>query len=57
MKQNRNTLIENDDEFQSIIKELIENDTVQQMKKFKQHYETTCFEHCLNSSLLLLFNL
>ena len=46
MKQNRNTLIENDDEFQSIIKELIENDTVQQMKNFKQHYETTCFEHC-----------
>ena len=42
MKQNRNTLIENDDEFQSIIKELIENDTVQQMKNFKQHYETTC---------------
>ena len=50
MKQNRNTLIENDDEFQSIIKELIENDTVQQMKNFKQHYETTCFEHCYTAA-------
>lgn len=35
-----------DEEFQMIIKELINNETVQQMKKFRQHYETTCFDHC-----------
>ena len=46
MKTNIETLIENDTEFQNIINELITNDTVQQMKNYIQHYETTCFEHC-----------
>ena len=46
MKPNIETLIENDKEFQDIINELITNDTVQQMKNYIQHYETTCFEHC-----------
>ncbi len=39
-----------DIEFQEIIKPLIANETVQQMKNFKQHYETTCFEHCYMAS-------
>ena len=39
-------LIDNDAEFQSIIKELISNDTVKQMKNYRQHYETTCYDHC-----------
>lgn len=34
------------EEFQSIIEELINNHTVQKMKNYKQHYETTCFDHC-----------
>lgn len=46
MKPNIETLIEDDKEFQDIINELITNDTVQQMKNYIQHYETTCFEHC-----------
>ena len=46
MKPNIETLIENNTEFQNIINELITNDTVQQMKNYIQHYETTCFEHC-----------
>jgi len=36
----------NNEEFQEIIKELIANNTVQQMKNFRQHYNTSCFEHC-----------
>ena len=36
----------NDSEFLDIINELISNQTVQQMKNFRQHYETTCFDHC-----------
>ena len=40
------SLSENDEEFQSIIKDLITNDTVQDMKKYSQHYETNCFDHC-----------
>lgn len=37
-------------EFQSIIKDLIENETVQQMKNYRQHCDTDCFEHCYTSS-------
>ena len=36
----------NNKEFASIIEELICNKTVQEMKNYRQHYETTCFEHC-----------
>ncbi len=39
-----------DNKFIYIIKDLIENETVQKMKNYKQHYETTCFEHCLTAS-------
>ena len=47
MRQYIEELIKKDNEFNNIIRPLIENDTVQQMKNFKQHYETTCFDHCL----------
>ena len=46
MKEYIKELSEKDDEFQQIIKPLISNSTVQEMKKYKQHYETSCFEHC-----------
>ena len=39
---------QSDKEFQLIIKDLIDNETVQEMKKYRQHYETSCFEHCYN---------
>lgn len=39
-----------DKDFINIIKPIIENDTVKQMKNYKQHYETTCFDHCLTTS-------
>ena len=43
-------IIDKDIEFQNIIKELIENETVKQMKQYRQHYETTCFDHCYTVS-------
>ena len=46
MKDYIKHLMENDEEFQEIIKPLITNDTVLQMKNFRQHYETSCFDHC-----------
>lgn len=46
MKQYIKELSSNDEEFQQIVGELINNETVQQMKNFRQHYETTCFDHC-----------
>ena len=39
MKEYIKELSEKDDEFQQIIKPLISNSTVQEMKKYKQHYE------------------
>ncbi len=38
----------NIEEFDLIIEDLISNETVQKMKSYKQHYDTSCFEHCKN---------
>lgn len=45
-----NNLTPQDIEFNFIINDIITNTTVLQMNNFKQHYETSCFEHCLNVS-------
>ena len=37
-----------DSEFEEIIKDIVSNETVLQMKNYKQHYDTNCFEHCKN---------
>ena len=42
--------INNDEEFLEIIRPLIENETVQEMKKYRQHYETSTYDHCLQAS-------
>lgn len=42
----------NDHEFQKIIQELIENEDVQQMKNYIQHFNTDCYEHCYNVAYL-----
>ena len=42
--------IENDSDFMNIVGDILENKMVQQMKNYRQHYETTCFEHCLIAS-------
>lgn len=39
--------IYNNKEYISIVEEIINNQTVQKMKKFRQHYNSSCFEHCL----------
>lgn len=33
-------------EFYTTIQDLISNETVQKMKQFRQHYDTTTYEHC-----------
>lgn len=38
-------------EFQSILKDILENDTVRKMYNFRQHYDTTCFDHCFKVAL------
>lgn len=42
--------IKNDKDFMNIISDIIENKTVQEMKNYRQHYQTSCFEHCLVAS-------
>ena len=34
-------------EFYEITKDLMYNPTILQMKKYKQHYDTDCYDHCL----------
>lgn len=46
MKTKTEILSKENTEFQNIIKELVLNDVVQQMKNFTQHYSTTRFDHC-----------
>ncbi|MBQ9658598.1 MAG: HD family phosphohydrolase [Clostridia bacterium] len=49
MKQKIEFIKEND-EFKSIIKEIIENEKVQEMHNYRQHYTTSCYEHCYNAA-------
>ena len=37
-------------EFYNITKDLLNNSTVKQMKNFRQHYNSTCYDHCLEVS-------
>lgn len=37
-----------DNEFNTIIADLTQNTTVQEMRKYMQHCDTTCYDHCKN---------
>lgn len=50
MKLLMNEFSTNDAEFLNIIDDLISNPTVQEMKNYKQHYETSCYEHCYSAA-------
>ena len=39
-------------EFMQIINDIANNSTVQEMKNFRQHYDTLCYEHCLEVSYI-----
>lgn len=39
-------------EFLSIIADLLENDLVNQMKQYRQHYDVSTYEHCMNVSYI-----
>lgn len=46
MHTNELTNIDNMREFELIINDIVNNDIVKKMKNYRQHYDTTCFEHC-----------
>lgn len=39
--------IHNNKDFNEIIYDIKNNDTVMQMKNYRQHYNTSCYNHCL----------
>lgn len=45
---NTSNSVINKDEFFQIIDTITSNDEVQKMKDFRQHCDTSCYEHCLN---------
>lgn len=44
-EENKETL---EEEFNLIIQDIVSNETVQKMNNYRQHYDTSCFEHCKN---------
>ena len=42
----------NDKEYMEIVKDIINNETVAEMKKYRQHCDINTFEHCLNVSYI-----
>ncbi len=38
------------EEFYHYVKDLLDSDIVCEMKKYRHHYSTTCYQHCLNVS-------
>lgn len=36
------------EEFNNIIYDIANHPTVQKMKLFRQHYETSCYDHCFD---------
>ena len=39
-------------EFYKLVEDLITNDTIQQMKLYRQHYDTSTYKHCFNVSFI-----
>ena len=50
LKKKKN--LNNYNEFYNIIKDIIKNETVQKMKEFRQHYDTSTYEHCFKVSFI-----
>ena len=48
MTLDTNEILANHSEFALIIQEILENETVQKMKLYIHHYNTTCFDHCIH---------
>lgn len=39
-------------EYCSIVQDILDNETVQEMKKYRQHYNTSTYDHCLEVSYI-----
>ena len=43
--------IKDNEEFTSLIEDVINNETVLKMKNYRQHFNVSCYEHCYRVSL------
>ncbi len=43
-------IIYNDKEYVEIVKDILEHEIVQDMKNYRQHFNVSCYEHCLFAS-------
>ena len=34
-------------EFMAILDDILQNETVQQMKNYRQHFQVSCYAHCM----------
>ena len=48
----REQSIKNKREFINIIKDLLNSEKVLEMNQYRQHFDTTCFKHCLEVSYI-----
>jgi len=42
----------NDTEYCNIVEDILNNETVQEMRKYRQHYNTSTYDHCLEVSYI-----
>lgn len=47
----KDLLTKDTEEFNMIVYDLANHPTVQKMKLFRQHYDTSCFDHCYQVAL------
>lgn len=45
-------MTEDNSEFNQILSDILSNETVLEMKNFNQHYNTSCYDHCLNVAFI-----
>ncbi len=50
MREKLENKIYSDNEFLNIVSEIINNEHVQEMQNYRQHFSTTCYDHCLEAS-------
>ena len=50
MRTNLENKIYSDTEFLNIVSDIINNEDVLKMKDFRQHFNTSCYDHCLEAS-------
>ena len=41
------SLVYKDEQYMTIVNDIIKNKLVQKMREYRQHFNVSCFDHCL----------